>query len=110
MKFKMRHNLSNESLQDLLSLIKLHCPTPSDCITSLYKFRKQLGKHSAVLHYYCSACYQSVTELVSACTNALCKNNLAVEGGHSSFIEVPIPAQFQILLERKCRCTKKLCI
>ena len=30
MKFRMRHNLSNEGLHDLLQLVKLHCPTPNN--------------------------------------------------------------------------------
>ena len=101
MKFKMRHNLTYEGLQDLLSLLKIHCPSPNDCITSVYKFRKQFGSSSAILHYFCSACYHNVTTDVSVCTNPLCKNNLTKEGGRSSFIEVPVAAQFQKLLERK---------
>ena len=101
MKFKMRHNLTYEGLQDLLSLIKIHCPSPNNCITSLYKFRKQFGSNSAILHYFCSACYHNVTANSSVCTNPLCKNNLTKEGGRSSFIEVPVAAQFQKLLERK---------
>ena len=100
MKFRMRHNLTYEGLQDLLSL-KIHCPSPNNCIISLYKFRKQFGSNSAILHYFCSACYHIVTANVFVCTNPLCKNNLAKEGGRSSFIEVPVVAQFQKLLECK---------
>lgn len=102
MKLKMRHSLSNECVQDLLSLIKLHCPTPSNCVTSLYKFSKKFGKSNTVLHYHCNACYQSVTEDDLVCTNTLCKNNL-VSGGRSSFIEIPLEEQLRTILERKLK-------
>lgn len=100
MKLKMRHSLSNECVQDLLSLIKLHCPTPNNCVTSLYKFNKKFGKSDTVLHYHCNVCYQSINEDDLVCTNSLCKNNV-VSGGRSSFIEVPIEQQLRTILERK---------
>ena len=100
MKLKMKHSLSNECVRDLLSLIKLHCPSPNNCVASLYKFTKIFGKCNTVLHFHCNTCYESVTEDDMVCKNSLCKNNLVI-GGRSSFIEVPIEQQLRKILERK---------
>ena len=71
MKFKAKHKLSNEGLQDLLNLIKLHCPTPNKCIASSYQFNKQFGKNSGVSHYFCNSCFQVLT-LMLKCAQISC--------------------------------------
>lgn len=38
MKFKERHNLTEEGLSDLLQLMKLHCPVPNNCPATVYYF------------------------------------------------------------------------
>ena len=99
MKFKAKHKLSNEGLQDLLNLIKLHCPTPNKCIASSYLFNKQFGKKSEIIHYFCNSCFQTVDNDAEVCPNELCNNNLSYS--RSSFTEVPIIPQLKRLLERE---------
>lgn len=99
MKFKAKHKLSNEGLQDLLNLIKLHCPTPNKCIASSYLFNKQFGKNTGVSHYFCNSCFQAVDRDVQVCPNELCNSNLS--DSRSSFTEVPIIPQLKRLLERE---------
>lgn len=38
MKLKMRHKLTDETMTDVLRLIKLHCPTHNNCISSKSSF------------------------------------------------------------------------
>ncbi len=74
MKCKMRHNLTQEALADLLQLLNLHCPSPNQCPSSVYLFNKQY-----------------------------CGSDLSVPDSASSFIEVPLDSQLRVLLERKSR-------
>ena len=61
-KFKLRHNLTDQALSDLLDLLKLHCPSPNLCLPSLYLFNKQFEclKYPLKFHYYCCKCLQEV--------------------------------------------------
>ena len=93
MKFKAKHKLSNDGLQDLLNLIKVHCPTPNKCITSSHLFNKQFGKNSAVSHYYCNSCFQSIDADSQVCPNELCNNILS--DSYSYFTEVPVIPQLK---------------
>ena len=99
MKFKAKHKLSNEGLQDLLNIIKLHCPILNKCIASSYLFNKQFGKNPGVSHYFCNSCFQSVDLDAQVCPNELCNSNLS--DSRSSFTEVPIIPQLKRLLERE---------
>lgn len=101
MEFVMRHNLSNECLRDLLQLIKLHCPKPNECITSPYIFKKMFHKKSAIFHYYCSACYETVDREDNVCGN--CATSLSSNPAY--FIEEPIIPQLQELLQSKFMCS-----
>jgi len=42
-KFALRHDLTKVAIGDLLQLIRMHCPQPNHCPTSVYRFNKQLG-------------------------------------------------------------------
>ena len=101
MKFKMRHNLTDQCLADLLQLLRLmHCPTPNNCVSSLYYFKKNFveKKFPINFHYFCSACFQAVS---SCCINPLCTSTFEEIGSRSSFIEVPIEPQLQTLFKSK---------
>lgn len=99
MKFKSKHKLSNEGLQDLLHLIKLHCPTPNKCITSSYRFNNQFGENSSVQHFFCNSCFHSVDATSVIFPNVLCSSPLA--DSRSSFTEVPVLPQLKRLLEHE---------
>ena len=103
MQYKMRHNLTDQALADLLHLLRLHCPTPNHCVPSIYHFEKpfQRMKYPILFHYFCSSCLQGVSDSDSFCKNQLCRCELKAIGARSSFIEVPIEAQLQTLFQRK---------
>ncbi len=106
MQYKMRHKLTDESVADLLELLRLHCPTPNCCIPSMYHFKKQFRSlvRPIQFHYFCSNCLQPADEQQSStvCSNPLCKSDLTEVGARSSFIETDIESQLQVLFERKC--------
>ena len=115
MKYALRHKLTQEALADLLRLVKLHCPSPNQCLSSLYKFNKQFRDlhYPIVLHHCCSACLH-VVEVESSemgskmCTNPHCNCDLSAQNSVSSFIEVPVDSQLKTLLERECMMLKDL--
>lgn len=43
MQFKMRHNLTDEALSDLLKMLRLHIPTSNHFSPSVYKFKTQFS-------------------------------------------------------------------
>ena len=101
MKFKMRHNLTDQCLADLLHLLRLHCPVPNHCPSSLYLFKKNFveTKFPINYHYFCSACLQSVNITDDSCSNNLCMSKFEKIGSRSSFIEIPIEPQIQTLFK-----------
>ena len=104
LQFKMRHNLTQEALADLLKLLQLHCPSPNHCLPSVYLFNKRFEglKCPLQLHYFCTNCLQELTENdINECPNHSCARDLQVLGGKSSFIEVPIEQQLKSMMERK---------
>ncbi len=102
-KFTTRHNVSNEGLQDLLHLIKLHCPLPNKFSTSTYLFNQQFGKISVEFLYFCGNCLESINIDTKICTNIACGKEVRIDGRLSSFIEVPISLQLERLLGRTCK-------
>ena len=107
LKFKMRHNLTDESVSDLLHLIKLHCPAPNRCLSSLYHFKKQFYdmQYPIVVSHFCSCCLNALTPDDIAeqmnCPNPPCESTISSPNSVSSFIEVPIDLQLKSILERK---------
>lgn len=104
MQYKMRHKLTDESLDDLLQLLRLHCPTPNHCLPSIYYFKKHFRDLECPMqfHYFCSSCYQEICEPQSSqrCPNHLCCSDLTKPGAKSSFIQIPIQPQLQTLFHR----------
>jgi len=102
MKYAMKHNLTREALADLLELMKLHCPSPNMCPSSLYHLNKHFKdlRYEATMHYFCSSCYQE-TNQDKVCENQLCPKTLPETEPISSFIELPINLQIKCILERK---------
>ena len=108
MKYALRHSLTQEALADLLRLVKLHCPSPNQCPSSLYQFNKEFRDlhYPIVLHHFCSACLHVVevesSEMESKmCTNPHCNSELSAQNSVSSFIEVPVDCQLKTILERE---------
>ena len=103
MQFKIRHNLTDQCLEDLLHLLKIHCPKPNHVPNSLYHFKKffKESRYQIKYHYYCSRCLQNVDNSDSTCTNSSCGISLQGVGARCSFIEIPIESQLGILFARE---------
>lgn len=106
MNLKMKHNLTDTCIEDVLKLIKFHCPTPNNCVRSVYLLKKnfQESKYPVIYHYYCDKYYTEVCSTDSECLNASCKQSMTPSEGRSSFIEVPVEKQLKNLLGRKTPC------
>lgn len=103
-KFALRHDLTKVAIGDLLQLIRMHCPKPNHCPTSVYRFNKQLGdlEQPSKKHYYCPHCLQELDgNEVEDCPNRLCEKDLSAVDGKNMFIEIPVEHQLQTLLESK---------
>ena len=64
MTFALRHGLSGHALDDLLSLIQLHCPAPNNLRASLKGFRAMFTDLNSPLQCYsfctyCGKCWQT---------------------------------------------------
>ena len=98
LKYKLRHNLTNEAVADLLKLLALHCPTPNLCIYHLNKSFPELGI-PITYHFYCTACLQSVNETDEMCP--VCANSLVDLDSISYFTELDMETQLLKLFQRK---------
>ncbi|XP_026292423.2 major centromere autoantigen B-like [Frankliniella occidentalis] len=61
--FILSHKLTGICVNDLLSLIELHCAANNLCVKTIYKFKqyfKMIGKNFITCHYYCSVCQLAV--------------------------------------------------
>ena len=103
MKFKMKHNLTQQAMSDLLKLIRIHCPISNSLPKSLYVFNKKFSELKCPLqfHYYCSGCLQEVRNDEHQCPNLSCNESLKEDGAMSSFISIPLEPQLKSILERK---------
>ena len=96
--FVIRHNLTSEALENLLSIIVALLPASSILPSSVSRFKKYFAnlKHPFVFHHYCSFCFTYISQRgVKQCTNSHCLKDLSAKGGTSYFIEIPIVNQLQ---------------
>ena len=112
MNLKIKHNLTDTCMEDVLKLIKFHCPTPNNCIRSVYLLKKnfQESKYPVIYHYYCDKCYMEVCSTDSECPNACCQQSMTPSEGRSSFIQLPVENQLKNLLGRKTLTCIYICI
>ena len=86
--FVMKHKLTREAFNDLLSVIEAHCPRPNNCKTSvktLLEFVSQ-AKEDIQKHYYCGYCKAYFGKGTGNCN--ICGRSISKADGF--FIEVPI--------------------
>jgi len=78
--FSISNRLTDSGTQELLNLIRNHCPTPNSIPTTTYRLKKQIGQSDCFQSQYCSVCLDVVerTELkCSKCNNdQLCYLNI----------------------------------
>ena len=100
---KMKHNLTLEAVKDLLMLIKLHCPSPNNCISSVYYLKKFFDdlQYPIIHHHVCNNCFALSNDLQSCCSNTDCLYDIHKDGNKSSFIQMLIEPQLQALLKSK---------
>ena len=100
-KYQMRHNISQEALNDLLQLMKLHFPSQNNLPGTVYLFNKQLPVLNDPLDftYFCSKCFHTIADKDNTITCVSCNNSLSEQGGVSSFIEVPLESQLITILQ-----------
>lgn len=95
--FALRYKLSGSCLDDLLSLIALHCRQEGNrCRKSTYQFRKFFENIQFPInrHYYCPSCFVSVPQKNGRCGR--CGSN----AGNNFFIQIPILNQVRTLYKR----------
>ena len=99
----MRHGMTGEALQDILTLVSLHCISPNYCTESLRKFKQYfaIAKSPLVFHHYCSHCFLYLEDKrVETCLDTLCQKSLKGLRNKSFFIEIPIVSQLQDLFKQ----------
>ena len=100
-KYAARNTLSKVAIQDLLTLIKLHCPSPNMCFKTLHEFQRdsEYIQKTVTYHYYCSTCTQEVSNALEDCCSN-CHVDLEDKGSLSSFLELNLESQLQGLFKR----------
>lgn len=99
--FVMKHKLTREAFNDLLSVIEAHCPRPNNCKTSvktLLEFVSQ-AKEDIQKHYFCGYCKAYFGKGTGNCN--ICGRSISKADGF--FIEVPIEKQLQTFFRGKLK-------
>ena len=91
--FVMKHKLTNEAFNDLLSVIEAHCPRPNNCKTSVKKLLEFVSQAKGDLekHYFCDYCKAYFGKGTGNCN--ICGQTISKADGF--FIEVPVEKQLQ---------------
>ena len=93
----MRHKLTGQCLNDILSLISLLLPDGHQCVRTLYKFKKyfsMIGQALLIFHYFCSKCEVPLATKTDNCNQ--CGENTEV----GFFLELPLLKQLQSMFSR----------
>lgn len=100
--YSVSHNISAAQLNDLLTLISLHCLHPHPGLRSIYMFKQFFVdlQSPIVKHYYCSSCFRNVNEDTEQCPNEKCQKLISSKN-RSYFIEVQVKHQIRKLLEKE---------
>ena len=99
MEYGMKHNLTNEALEDLLKLLKLLLPSPNNCPRSTYLFRKLFNDYQSFTcstDYFCNNCLMQVD-----LTLEFPKCKVLLTNCTPSFIQIPMEQQLQKILARE---------
>ncbi|XP_034049086.1 uncharacterized protein LOC117530302 isoform X2 [Thalassophryne amazonica] len=98
--YVLRHGLSDSALDDLLSLMNIHCP--NSVPTSKYLLYKSVEDSMYEVHYYCMECtaYLGPEKLTRNCTN--CGNEFSADistAEGSFFLRMPVKTQLQRMMK-----------
>lgn len=89
LQYKMRHNITFEALNDLLVLLKLHCPSPNNCLSSAYLLKKEFSGLKCP-----AGCFTASTASHTQCPNTDCLRDFRGDSSRSSFMQVPIEGHY----------------
>ena len=71
--FSISNHLTDVATQQLLDLIRSHCPTPNACLLTVYKLKKKkIGSIHCMYFQYCSICMNEIEmneKMCSKCSN-----------------------------------------
>ena len=97
--FVMKHKLTREAFNDLLSVIEAHCPRPNNCKTSVKTLLEFVShaKEDIQKHYFCGYCKAYFGKGTGNCK--ICGRSISNADGF--FIEVPIEKQPQTFFTGK---------
>ncbi|XP_034025419.1 uncharacterized protein LOC117509911 [Thalassophryne amazonica] len=98
--YVLRDGLSDSALDDLLSLMNIHCP--NSVPTSKYLLYKSVEDSMYEVHYYCMACtaYLGPEKLTRNCKN--CGNEFSADistAEGSFFLRMPVKTQLQRMMK-----------
>jgi hypothetical protein len=96
------HGVSGSQLDDLLTLIGVHCLEAHPGLKSLFHFKKYFAniKSPLVKHYYCTHCLTFLDTTMETCPNRLYKKSLKDIKAKSYFLEIPIESQLRNFFNR----------
>lgn len=91
--FVMKHKLTREAFNDLLSVIEAHCPRPNNCKTSVKKLLEFVSQAKGDIekHYFCDYCKAYFGKGTGNCN--ICGRSISKASRF--FIEVPVEKQLQ---------------
>ena len=97
--FVVNHKISNEALEDLLSLVSALILPSNILPKTLYKFYKYLNmKQSDIIRcYFCPSCQHPIDEPegVISCPNSVCDKVFSSIADISYFVRLPLEKQIQ---------------
>ena len=101
--FTLSHKISNEAIEDLLSLLHAMLFPPSVLPTSLYKFFKLLNikREDTIRCYYCPSCQHPVDDPNAAnCLNSTCSKAFSTPSDLGYFVLLPLEKHIQNVYSR----------
>ena len=73
-KFAASNRLTDSGTQQLLDLIREHCPSPNECPRTLHQLKKHLYDSSVSIKRYCTVCLEELDASKKMCQNTACKS------------------------------------
>ncbi|VDI58924.1 Hypothetical predicted protein [Mytilus galloprovincialis] len=100
--YSMCHSISGAQLNDLLTIIGLHCMHSHDGLKSMYTFKRFFTDLQSPMkkHYYCSTCFGDINFDADVCPNENCQHQLN-QKKKSYFIEIPVKHQIKTFMEKE---------
>uniref|UniRef100_A0A1X7TMH1 Uncharacterized protein n=1 Tax=Amphimedon queenslandica TaxID=400682 RepID=A0A1X7TMH1_AMPQE len=77
MKYAMSNHLSYKAIEDLISLMQIHCPKPNKLPPNFYHLKKELEKlQSYTVQHFCADCHLKISSEMLKCSNKKCSGRV----------------------------------